>query len=232
LARRGAPGGPQRLGEYRKTRLINIHRAALARRFEPDEAALAAYYAANRDSIRVPEARKLQMVVVESEQQARDIKAAIDKGDTTLYKAARDHSIDPGAKRNLGEIGWVLPGEGQPALDEALFALGPGEISEPVETPAGWHLLLATDVREEQYGNLAEPATRKRARRAYIHDKLDAYVVDLRKNHFPVEVDEANLTRLAQAEADMVKALSDKAAQPGSVTETRLQELQKIIKQP
>ena len=67
----------------------------------------------------MPEARKVQMVVVRSEQGASEPKGKIKSGEMTMYQAARDHSIDPGAKRNLGEIGWVTPGEGQPALDEA-----------------------------------------------------------------------------------------------------------------
>ena len=220
----------RRVEEYRKTRLINLHRAAVARQFEPDELELLAYFEENQASITVPEARKLQMVVVKTEQEANEIKEKIEAGDMTLYQAARDHSIDPGAKRNLGEIGWVNPGEGQPALDKATFALAPAEIAGPIETPAGWHLLKVMDVREEQYGDLAQPATRKRVRRAYIHEKLDAYVVGLRQKAFEVEVYEDNLTRLAQAEADMVQRLAEQAAEPGSVTQQRLQELQKAIK--
>ena len=87
------------------------------------------------------------------------------------------------------------------------------------------------DVREAQYSDLSQPATRKRVRRAYVHEKLDAYAVDLRKNDFAVEVYEDNLTRLAQAEADMVRRLAEQAAQPGSVTQRRLQELQQAIQQ-
>jgi len=219
----------QRVGEYQKTRLINLHRAALARQFEPDEQALRAYFEAHKAEITIPEARKVQMVVVKTEQEAREIKAKIESGDITMFEAARDHSIDPGARRNLGEIGWVKPGEGQPALDKATFALAPDQIAGPIETPAGWHLLRVTDVREEKYGDIAQPATRKQVRRAYIHDRLDAYAVALRKNDFEVEVYEDNLTRLAQAEADMVKRLAEQAAQPGSVTQQRLQELQKVF---
>ena len=51
--------------------------------------------------------------------------------------------------------------------------------------------------------------TRKLTRRKYIHEKLDEYVVNLRKNEFPVEVYEDKLIELAQQEADMVKQLSD-----------------------
>jgi parvulin-like peptidyl-prolyl isomerase len=177
----------------------------------------------------VPEARKVQMVVVKSEQEARELKGKIESGEMTMYQAARDHSIDPGAKRNLGEIGWVTPGEGQPALDQATLVSAPKETAGPIETPAGWHLLRVTDVREVPYADLSQPGTRKRMRRAYIHEKLDASAMTLRRNDF--EVYEENLTRLAQTEADMVRRLAEQAAQPGSVTQQRLQELQRAIQQ-
>ena len=70
---------------------------------------------------------------------------------------------------------------------------------------------------------------RKLTRRRYIHDQLDTYVMDLRKNDFTVEVYEDNMVRLAQQEADMVARLTEQAAQPGSKTEQRVEELKKMI---
>ena len=90
-----------------------------------------------------------------------------------------------------------------------IFALGPGEIGGPVQTPAGWNLLLVQDVREAQNDDLSQPRTRKQTRRKYIHEKLDEYVVNLRKNEFPVEVYEDRLIALAQQEADMVARLTE-----------------------
>ena len=44
----------------------------------------------------MPEARKVQMVVVKSEQEARELKGKIESGEMTMYQAARDHSIVSG----------------------------------------------------------------------------------------------------------------------------------------
>ena len=54
-------------------------------------------------------------------------------------------------------------------------------------------------------------------------------MVELRKNEFAVEVYEDRMIQLAQREADMVKAMTEKAQQPGSVTEERVKELQKFL---
>ncbi len=218
-----------RYNEYAKTRLINLHRANLARDMEPDDAELEAWYEANRDRIAEPEYRKVQMVMLNTEQQANEIKKRIEAGEITMYQAAADHSVAPDAKQNLGEIGWVAQGKLRPELDKIVFALEPAEIGGPVEAGGLWHLALVQDVRDAENTSLEEATTRKLARRTYIHAKLNDYVVKLRKNDFDVEVYEDVIIRLAQQEVDMVKRLTEQAQQPGSVTKQRIEEMQKLI---
>jgi parvulin-like peptidyl-prolyl isomerase len=221
-----------RMKEYQKTLLTNTHREKLAKGMEPSDQELKAYYEANRNRFVVPESRKVQMVVVKTKEEAEDLKGKIEAHKMTMYQAAQDHSIDPKAKQNLGDIGWVNRGEVVPALDEVIFSLGPGDFGGPVETPAGWHLVTVLDVKEAQFTDFADEATRKLTRRKYLHEKLDAYTAELRLHQFPVEVYQDRLVQLEQQEADMVKMLAEKAKQPGSVTEKRIEELQKLMKPP
>lgn len=220
----------KRVNEYRKTRLINLHRRNLVKNMEPSEDELEAYYQANRQRLMVPEARKVQMVVVKTRKEARSIKDRIEAGDITMYEAARDYSIAAGAKRNLGEVGWVNQGEVVPALGAAIFSLEPGKLGGPVESPAGWHLVKALEVKDSKYSDFADEATRKLTRRRYLHEKVDAYTAQLRKNEFSVVVYQDRLVQLEQQEADMVKELAAKAEQPGSVTQQRIKELRKLMK--
>jgi parvulin-like peptidyl-prolyl isomerase len=219
-----------RLNEFQKTRLVNLHRANLAKEREPTEEQLEAFYDANRMDIMQVEMRKIQDVVVETRAEAEALKARIESGELTLFQAAADHSIAPGAKQQLGEVGWVAEGRAQPALNELIFNLGPGELGGPVESTEGWHLLKVLDVSDAQFDDFEDPATRKLTRRRYVHDQLDTYVADLRKNDFAVQVYEDNLVRLAQQEADMVARLTEQAAKPGSKTEQRVEELKKLVK--
>jgi hypothetical protein len=218
-----------RFNEYRKTRLINIHRANLAREMEPTDAELKDFFAANRQLITIPEFRKVQMVVLPTEEEAKDIKRRVEAGEMTMYEAAARHSIAPDAKKDLGDIGWVQKGKAMPGLDEVVFSLGPGEIGGPVQVGDAWHIMKVTDVRDAQLESLDDEATRREVRRKYIHAKMDEYTVNLRKNDFKVEVYEDRLVRLAQREADMVKQLAEKAQDPGSVTQQRIKELQELI---
>ncbi len=59
---------------------------------------------------------------------------------------AKEYSDDPQAESG-GKLGWVTPGQLLPELDEVLFALSPGQISEPIESRLGFHLLRADQRR-------------------------------------------------------------------------------------
>jgi parvulin-like peptidyl-prolyl isomerase len=177
----------------------------------------------------VPEMRKVQMVVLPTKEEAEDIKQKIDSGEMTIYQAARDHSIYPNAKSTLGEMGWVMRGTGFPELDEFTFFQEPEVIGGPVQSPAGWHLVKVLDVQDAQMQFLEEPQTRREARRLYLGEKLDNYVIELRENDFNVAVYEDVLASQFQRESDFIADLTEKAAKEGSVTSEREAELKEMM---
>jgi len=218
-----------RSNEYAKTRLINLHRARLARDMAPSDAELKAYFEANRDRIAEPEYRKVQMVMLNTEEEASSVKKQVEAGEITMFQAASSYSVAPDAKQNLGEIGWVAQGKLKPELDAVVFKLEPAEIGGPVQTGGLWHIVIVQDVRDAENADLKEARTHKLAKRNYIHDKLNDYVVNLRKNDFEVEVYEDVIVRLAQQEVDMVRQMTEKSQEPGSVTKQRIEEMQKLF---
>ena len=219
-----------RVKEFHKSRLTNLHREQLIEQMTPSEEELKAFYEANKGSIVQPEARKIQMVVLKTKDEADQVRAKIESGEITMYQAAQQYSTAAKAKEDLGEVGWVYQGDTAPALDAVIFSLGPSELSEPVETPAGWHLVTVQDVQEAKFSAFNDATTHKLTKRKYLDEKLNDYAVNLRQNVFPVEVYQDVLIRLAQQEADMVKDLAEKAKEPGSITERRVEELQKLMK--
>jgi len=226
------PEFARRTAEYRKTHLINVHRDGLIHDWLPTDDELRDYFLEHMDSISTAESRKVQMVVVASKEEAESIKARIDNGEITMFQAAQQYSLDPNAKRTLGDMGWVSHGTGFKELDDFTFSLEPDAIGGPVESPAGWHLVKVLDVLDARYDNIDDAETRKRTQRMYLKEKLDDYVVDLRKNHYKVVVYDDELTRQFQKEADFIAELNKKAVQQGSVTEQRLKDLQKWIATP
>ncbi len=177
-----------RLKEYRKTRLVNFHRERLASTWMPSDKDIQAFFQANRDKIEVKPRRKVQMVVLKTRQEAEDLKKRIEAGELTLYQAAQRYSVDPSAKQNLGEIGWVSQGSGYLALDRLTFELAPGIIGGPVATPAGWHLVKVLEAKPGRFASLDDPATRRQVKRLLEHEREGRYVAKLRKEKFPVVV--------------------------------------------
>ncbi len=236
MARKGREAGldqdptyKSRMAEFRKTRLLNLHRENLVRSMEPTQEELRAYYEANRDRILVKEQRRIQMVVLPSKAEAEAVKARIEAGEITLYQAALEHSIDPNAKRTLGDFGWVAKGSGFPELDEVTFALEPDTLGGPVQSPAGWHLVKVLDLRESHFTDIEDPDTRTLTRRHLLKDKMDQYVVALRKGGVPVTVYEDNMNRLFQEEAQWIAAKTkDMEAHPERAQQI-LKEMREIV---
>ena len=222
----------ERTAEYRKTRLINLHRSNLIKKWQPSEDELKTTFLDNMDKISIPETRKVQMVVVASKEEAESIKAEIDSGKITMFQAAQQYSLDPNAKTTLGEMGWVSQGTGFKELDDFTFNHELEVVSDPVESPAGWHLVKVLDVNDAQYQNFDDPQVRNLTLRLYMRNKINDYVIDLRKNHFEVAVYQDELNRQFQKEADYIAALNVKAKEKGSITEQRMEDMQKYIVAP
>ena len=119
-----------RTAEYRKTHLINVHRANLIKKWQPSEDELKTAFVDNMDKISIPETRKIQMVVVASKEEAESIKADLDSGKITMFQAAQQYSLDPNAKSTLGEMGWVSQGTGFKELDDFTFNRVDGDGAE------------------------------------------------------------------------------------------------------
>ena len=216
-----------RFGEFSKTRLINIHRGRLIESWEPTDEEIRAFYAANEDRMIVKEVRKLQMLVVGSKEEAETLKQQIEAREITFHQAVADYSTVPDAAKTLGQIGWVTEGSGFPELDEVTFLLEAGEIGGPVQSPAGWHLVRVLDVRDAQHKNIADTQTQKKARRLYLEDQLNLYVINLRKESYPVDINEEMLQKLSQQEIDWYAEMLERAQKsPDEVIED-IKKLQK-----
>jgi len=226
------PSFINRSEEYRKARLINEHRNGLIHSWNPSEDELGAYFSDNLHRFSVPEARRVQMLIVSTREEAITIKAQIDRGEMTLGQAAQQLSIDPGAKYTQGDMGWISKGAESGGLEELIFKLEPELVSDPVESHAGWHLLKVLAVVEAKPESLDNPQTRERAFRAYMQNRLNDYVVDLRKNHYEVIVYKDELQRQFQREADFIAELNRKEQQEDPVSAQPMEELQKFINSP
>ncbi|QPC45985.1 peptidylprolyl isomerase [Mangrovibacillus cuniculi] len=80
---------------------------------------------------------------------AKEVQGKIDAGGD-FAELAKEYSTDPGSAENGGDLGFFGTGVMDPAFEEAAYALEVGEVSEPVETQFGVHIIKLTDKKEKQ----------------------------------------------------------------------------------
>jgi peptidyl-prolyl cis-trans isomerase SurA len=113
---------------------------------------------------------KLTEVVSEKDgkQKMDAIKERLDNG-VKFEEMARQYSED-GSSSNGGDLGWVNPGDTVPQFEKAMNELGLSEISEPVRSPFGWHIIQVLERRKQ---DMSKEAARLKARQEIRARKSD-----------------------------------------------------------
>ena len=105
----------------------------------------------------------------EARRRLADLRARIVSGAADFAELARVHSDDATAARG-GELDWVYPGDTVPDFERAYRELKPGEISQPVRTPFGYHLI---QVLERRSADMSPERRRQQARQALRERKSE-----------------------------------------------------------
>ena len=146
--------------------------------------AIQAAYDAQFEDAEPMEEYNASHILVPTEEEAKAIKEAIDGG-ADFAATAREKSTGPSGP-NGGQLGWFGTGAMVPNFEAAVIALEVGEVSDPVQTQFGWHVIVLNetriperppleDVRQELEGQVRDTA-------------LTAYIEDLEAN---AEVDQS-----------------------------------------
>jgi len=105
------------------------------------------YFEENKESFSQPEQVQASHILVEDEAKAKEIKAKLDAGED-FATLAKENSTDPGTAEKGGELGFFPKGQMAPEFEETAFSMNVGEISEPVKTQFGYHIIKVTDKKE------------------------------------------------------------------------------------
>ncbi|HEX2605149.1 MAG TPA: peptidylprolyl isomerase [Oxalicibacterium sp.] len=119
---------------------------------------------------------KVNQVVSEADalRKLNDIKQRIDNHAATFEDMARLYSNDLSASKG-GDLGWIYPGDTVPEFERAMDALPIGQVSDPVKSPFGYHLIL---VKERKMDDVSQERQRQAARQAIRERKLDEATQD------------------------------------------------------
>lgn len=93
-------------------------------------------------------------ILVKTEDEAKALKAEIDKG-ADFNTLAKDNSTGPSGP-NGGDLGWFSAGMMVKPFEDAVMAMKAGEISAPVQTEFGWHIIKLEEVRDAAVPTLEE----------------------------------------------------------------------------
>ena len=130
--------------------------------------------------IAVPENAKPEEVA-EKEKKAKEIAAKVKKGDD-FAKLAKENSEDPGSKESGGDLNFFAKDRMVPEFADAAFKMNKGDISDPVKTQFGFHIIKVTDKKEAR--TIPFPEVKEKIA-AYLKDAkhktaIEEYITQLR----------------------------------------------------
>src|SRR5947209_5550615 len=142
-------------------------------------------------------------ILVESEP---DAQAALKRvtGGEDFAKVANEMSKDPGSKG--GELGWFTKERMVPEFAEAAFKMQPGQISDPVKSQFGWHIIQVEERRQKQFPGLDQ-----------VRDQVTRYVVQKSQSELILKLREAAKVERTEPE----KPADVAPAAPASAPDTK-----------
>lgn len=154
-----------------KLNYVRLSRADLAKGMTVDEAALKSLYEEKKASLVKQEQRRAHHILIQVAPDAKDdaVAKARAKAEDLVKKLragasfdelAKANSDDPGSSDKGGDLGFFARGAMVPAFDNAVFGMKPGEISDPVQSQFGFHIIRLDEIQasKEQSLDEARPA--------------------------------------------------------------------------
>jgi parvulin-like peptidyl-prolyl isomerase len=137
---------------------------------EVTDADIQAYYEENKSQFETPASREVRHILVKSKAKADDIHAQLENGGN-FAKLAKQFSEDPASKNEGGKF-TAQKGATVAPFDKVAFELETGELSEPVKTQFGWHIIEAAgDIEEATTQPLSE-----------VEESISTTLLEERKN--------------------------------------------------
>lgn len=145
-----------------KRRLAYLEERALRRAFfaekiasEVTDEAITAAYEDMISGFEPQEELNAKHILVATKEDADAVKAEIESG-KPFEVLAMEKSTDPSAAQNGGDLGFFQRGQMVKPFEDAAFALEPGEVSDPVESQFGWHVISVVEKRQSAPPSLDE----------------------------------------------------------------------------
>lgn len=131
------------------------------------------FFEQNKAYLDQKEQVKARHILVETEEQAKEIKGKIASGEN-FEELAKEYSMDDLSKELGGDLGFFGRGEMVPSFEEAAFSLDIGEVSNPIKSNYGYHIIMVDDKKQASEAKLEDH--RDNIKNALIEEKMpEAY---------------------------------------------------------
>lgn len=191
--------GMDELKEYISTNLLmRKYQEKMLKDLEPKEDEMKAYYEKHKDEFKTVEASH---ILVETEKEAKAIKKELDGG-ADFAKLAKEKSKDTQSAKNGGSLGSFGPGQMVKEFDEKVFSMKPGEISDPVKTQFGYHIIKLDKIND------SFEASKDAVKEAMIKERFKEHNDKLRKK--------AKVKRYVDTAKDIPVTVEQAEAQKGA----------------
>jgi foldase protein PrsA len=131
---------------------------------------LQTYFDENKDSFGEAEQVKASHILVADEATAKEIKQKLADG-ADFAELAKEYSTDEGTKENGGELGFFAKGTMVTEFDDVAFTLPVNEISDPVKTDYGYHIIKVEEKKEAKEANFDD--SKKEIKETLIQQKME-----------------------------------------------------------
>lgn len=143
----------------------------------------------------------------------QELKARVEAGED-FAALAKEFSQDPGSADDGGDLGYAGPGVYDPAFEEALYALQSGQVSEPVRSEFGWHLIKLLGVQSPQVPSF--DSLREKLAREYKTQQVEQRFVEATKQLEDSAFESSDLSQPAQELGLEVKVSEAVGSEGGS----------------
>ncbi len=142
------------------------------------DAAAETFYKDQVKKIQPEEEVQARHILVEKEEDAQDLHEQISRG-ADFAELAGKHSKDPGSAKDGGMLGYFSKGQMVPVFEKTAFALQKGEVSEPVQSKFGWHIVKVENRRTKPVPTFEE--VKDRIVNMLVYQRQQALTESLRK---------------------------------------------------
>ena len=145
---------------------IELSQEEMAKTIPVTDEIIQAYYEENKSLFMVPEKRQAKHILINIDAATPEGEAAVMKtveevqaklaAGESFEELAKTYSQDPGSAQTGGDLGSFEQGMMVPEFDAAVFSMEVGQVSEPVKTDFGYHLIKLTAIEPASYQPLAD----------------------------------------------------------------------------